>query len=507
MATTITKLLSTGILRSSVAFDEVTSIGGSAIRVSPTGVYAAQFDEVTQSPIKNLVTYTEEFDNTSGWTTGTSQVLVSANAITSPTNTLTADLLLNTTTLNRHTLNSTAFAVSERVANYTWSVHVKTYSSATYLTLYFATGYQQPDRIGINVDPSTGVINNIATAGSGTYITSTSEPKGNGWYRVSVTGNITNTALAGAGTLTGSIGITTNTTNASIVTSYVGDGATGFYAWGAQFEAGYLTPYQGIGAAGVIVTPDFAERKTSTGTYMVSGSFDEVTGMIVTDGLVAYYDAGKEASQPATGATWYDISDIRTNATPSASPPTYNSSGYFTFDRVNAQTYRTSALLLTSWTQPWTIEVWMYVPSSATWSNGTNQSHFISRGQTTGSWGIIRGTGDNTIHAGIRTDGGVYQTGGSITRDAWYNVLGTWDGVSTVSTYINGVLDSFDTAAILTGVPDTTDLLIGGSTTAWTGSPGLYYEGNIAIVTMYNRALSAAEVNNNFEALRNRFGI
>jgi hypothetical protein len=506
MATTITKLYPTGILQSSVKFDEVTY---SSVKVGPAGVYAALFDEVTQSTIKNLATYTEELNNTSQWngSSGSSQVLVTANAIQSPTNAVTADLLLNTTVSNRHTLIG-AFTVSERVATYTWSVHVKSYSASTYLILYFATGYQQADRIGINVNPSNGVINLVGASGLATYITSTSEPKGNGWYRVSVTGNITNTALAGAGTLTGSIGITTSNNDANLVNpAYAGDGATGFYVWGAQFEAGYLTPYQGIGASGVIVTPDFAERKTSTGTYQVSGSFDEVTGMIVTDGLVAYYDAGKEASQPATGATWYDISDIRTNATPSASPPTYNSGGYFTFDRVNAQTYRTSALLLTSWTQPWTIEVWMYVPSSATWSNGTNQSHFVSRGQTTGSWGIIRGSNNNTIHAAIRTDAGVYQTGGSITRDAWYNVLGTWDGVSTVSTYINGVLDSFDTAIILTGVPDTTDLLIGGSTTAWAGSPGLYYEGNIAIVTMYNRALSAAEVNNNFEALRNRFGI
>ena len=43
MATTITKLFTTGVLQSSVEFDEVTY---SSIKVSPTGVYAAQFDEV-----------------------------------------------------------------------------------------------------------------------------------------------------------------------------------------------------------------------------------------------------------------------------------------------------------------------------------------------------------------------------------------------------------------------------------------------------------------------------
>ena len=46
MATTITKLFPSGILRSSVAFDEVAY---NSVKVGPNGVYAAQFDEVSLS--------------------------------------------------------------------------------------------------------------------------------------------------------------------------------------------------------------------------------------------------------------------------------------------------------------------------------------------------------------------------------------------------------------------------------------------------------------------------
>ena len=46
MATTITKLYRTGILQSSVEFDEITH---SVVKISPTGVYASEFDEVTMS--------------------------------------------------------------------------------------------------------------------------------------------------------------------------------------------------------------------------------------------------------------------------------------------------------------------------------------------------------------------------------------------------------------------------------------------------------------------------
>jgi hypothetical protein len=287
-------------------------------RLTSTGTLLTNslFDEVTQPTIKNFAISSQDFNNAIGWNPVSGQVVVTANAIAAPNGTLTADLLLNSAPLGRHTINTDPMAVSERVANYTWSVYVKAYPSSTttaYLTLYFATGYQQADRIGINVNPSTGVINTTVFTGSGTasavsgtglYITSSSQSVGNGWYRVSVTGNINNPTLAGAGNLTGSIGITPITTNSSLVNpSYVGDGTTGFYVWGAQFELGNLTNYQGLSSTGTIVTQDYgsrlttsayqatefdevtingggvAMRQTNTGTILVSGIFDEVTGL------------------------------------------------------------------------------------------------------------------------------------------------------------------------------------------------------------------------------------
>lgn len=270
---------------------------------------------------------------------------------------------------------------------------------------------------------------------------------------------------------------------------------TGVYA--AQFDEVNL-------AAGT------AERRTNTGTYMVSGYFDEVTGPIVTNGLLAYYDAGKAESQPATGSTWIDLSNNANNATPSTGYPTFNSAGYFTFTTAtNAQLYRTSALAPTSWSDAWTIEVWMYTPTGATWSNGTNRSHFISAGSTAGTWGIVRYPTDNQITTWIRGAAELAETArATLTRDTWNQFVGTWNGVSTISSYKNGALVGSATVTP-TGTPDSigAGLNIGGTSSTVSGSPGTYYEGNIAAVMMYNRALSLSEVNNNFEALRSRFGI
>jgi K+-transporting ATPase c subunit len=48
----------------------------------------------------------------------------------------------------------------------------------------------------------------------------------------------------------------------------------------------------------------------------------------------------------------------------------------------------------------------------------------------------------------------------------------------------------------------TTPLMIGG---AW--APGEFFTGRISTTHLYNRALSAAEVAQNFEALRGRYGV
>jgi hypothetical protein len=150
----------------------------------------------------------------------------------------------------------------------------------------------------------------------------------------------------------------------------------------------------------------------------------------------------------------------------------------------------------------------MYTPTGAVWGNGVNRSHHIAKGSTIGTWGIIRGAVDNQIRTWIRGDAAAAETANAtLARDRWHQFVGTWNGIDTISSYLNG--EFVGSATITpTGVPDTGSLLIGGTNSSTiSGSPGTFYDGNIAAVMLYNRALSLAEVNNNFEALRDRFGI
>ena len=477
-------------------------------RLLNTGIFKSNntisLDEVSPYVIRNLLIYTQQFDL---WSV--TNTLAVVDAALAPNNTLTADSIeSNVSGSVNHNVRQNYS--TKTTGNYCLSIYLKQNTGTIAIVRL-----QDNNAIGarVQVNLSTGVISPI-----GGYISSNITNVGDNWYRVSLVVEFSSAITA----LTAAIwlGVYGESTNPGSI-----------YAWGAQLEEGTsASSYQGIGTAGVILNPEAPSKVNITGIYstefdeitqtavpmrilqngnmQVSGSFDEVTGMIVTDGLAAYYDAGLAESQSSTGI-WHDISDFGIPVDPSISPPTYDSSGYFIFDRVNTQRFQCDPLkLVTSWTNPWTIETWMFTPTSATWGNGTTNSHFISVGSTGGSWGLIRSPVNNRVSAWLRYDAITNAANATLSRDVWNQVVAMWDPVlSILRIYVNGQFVSSDVVVTPTGVPDSGLMCIGGANQTLSGSPGIFYEGNIAAVIFYNRALSSAEVDVNFQALRNRFGI
>ena len=88
----------------------------------------------------------------------------------------------------------------------------------------------------------------------------------------------------------------------------------------------------------------------------------------------------------------------------------------------------------------------------------------------------------------------------NLLANTWYHLLGTYNG-SNLKIYTNGV----ETGSIaLTGslVQNNNSVEIGASTTQ-----AYDYDGSIAEVRIYNRALSATEVSQNFNATRSKYGV
>jgi hypothetical protein len=86
----------------------------------------------------------------------------------------------------------------------------------------------------------------------------------------------------------------------------------------------------------------------------------------------------------------------------------------------------------------------------------------------------------------------------------WYQVVGTYTSGSR-RLYINGVLvnSNATTGTLSTNTNGCSIGVYGG----FNGARGYYYNGSIGNVKVYNRALSASEVLQNFNALRGRYGI
>ena len=87
--------------------------------------------------------------------------------------------------------------------------------------------------------------------------------------------------------------------------------------------------------------------------------------------------------------------------------------------------------------------------------------------------------------------------------NTWYNVVGTYDGFTIVQ-YVNG---GTNTSSSYAGTPSTSGagLRIGRR---WDTGAGVdHINGQIPIVQIYNRALSANEVLQNYNAQKSRFGL
>lgn len=224
------------------------------------------------------------------------------------------------------------------------------------------------------------------------------------------------------------------------------------------------------------------------------------------DGLIVYLDAANIKSYPGSGTAWNNLISSSYNASLTNSP-TYSSSGYFTFDGVSQGATLANTNYPAAWTDSISVEVWFRVPAAATWTNG-NLGTIVQRGSFTGTVGLARTGTNNQIGSYIRGDASPANPAialATVSRDVWYNATFNWDG-STTSIFVNGSL--IQTSAVLTqtGVPENNTWLI-ATASAFGGSTGNFFQGDISVVKIYNISLNEQQVAENFNALRGRYGI
>jgi hypothetical protein len=207
------------------------------------GNHAFQSVATTSRPVLsaryNLLTKTEQFDDTStiGWTGNGSSI--SANQTIAPDGTLTADKLIedSANSFKRRNANTSNRPSSAGSTTYTYSIYIKD-DGEQWVALYLYDSGNSGPIFYANFD-----LTNLATGltgrfqGTGTFVSAAITDAQSGWRRCS----LTFTTGAGTGTLESSVFLLRSVGNVAPNTAfapqtYTGDGTSGIYIWGAQLE-------------------------------------------------------------------------------------------------------------------------------------------------------------------------------------------------------------------------------------------------------------------------------
>ena len=223
----------------------------------------------------------------------------------------------------------------------------------------------------------------------------------------------------------------------------------------------------------------------------------------VTDGLVLCLDAANTKSYPGSGTTWTDLSG-NSNTGTLTNGPTYSSAngGSLVFDGVDDFINCGSGIALSG---SWTISAFFRSSVSS-----TTQIIIARTGDASTSFAqnyALYRQSNNKFRCGTSADSyKVAESATTVITNTWYYVTGLYNSTSKIiSIYINGNLEGSSTA--LVGNPPTAGALYVtlGAGDGLTAANRL--TGNIAQASIYNRALTAAEIQQNFNALRSRFSI
>ena len=406
-------------------------------------LYLDAGNDVSYDAYENLLTYSEQFDNAAWNKTNAS---VTPNATVAPDGTATADKLVEGT-------GNTYFYIVNSASGgnqyYTYSLFVK--QAETNRHLYFEVGNAY---VAINLSTGTVFVSpaTFSTGWSNPTVNIVSYP--NGWYRCSITALADNTvtsvsAKIHTATLTGGAG--------GIV--YTGDGTSGIYIWGAQIERGSVanTYYPTTGAT------------KTRGTTLIDLSGNNNTGTLTN---------GPTYSTANGGSIVFDGVDDYVIVSSNASSIPYGSSAR-------------------------TISIWFYT-NTTTWVDNSNNLFFYGAGNAGNAFGIDFSTYPSmeVYTWGSGTNDFLFST--TYSQVGWKNITVTYNGATTILIYENGV---FTQTFALSSVRNTTtsDVYIGAINPS--ALAGGYYDGRIATTQIYNRALSAAEIQQNFNATRSRYGI
>jgi hypothetical protein len=268
-----------------------------------------------------------------------------------------------------------------------------------------------------------------------------------------------------------------------------GGGGTGFSGYGGGGTSA-------VGGSGVVIVRYSGPQKATGGTVTSVGGYT----------IHTFTSVGSTTFTP--NATWYDMTPSGYNGTLTTSP-TYDSTngGSFSFDGTSNYVNVGNALSYNTIGQQLTISVWIYPTRSTNYILGrgvsnANYGHFSLYMDT----GAVKFSYFNTV------SGYGFYTIGNISNNVWSHIFisHTFGSSSSTISAINGV----QIGSWVSGGSAVSDYVSSTSfeIAHWFGTPtgtsnGYWFQGKISSVQIYNIGLTLSQGQQNFNAIRGRYGI
>jgi hypothetical protein len=232
---------------------------------------------------------------------------------------------------------------------------------------------------------------------------------------------------------------------------------------------------------------------------------------IVTNGLVFAVDAGNLVSYESGSIPTYSLTGSVSGSLINGVSYNSGNNGSWVFDGVDDNIDFGDVTTTEFGTGDFTLSAWIYIPTNVVENINFFKGIIVKKGASaaqagyamyynTGQQKFLWSTANGTLSAE------------RFSTNTWGSLKGTWANVVMVRQngatnnghfYINGVYESIASSATVVDVNGDFNLRLGSGNLFG----NYFFQGNIADAKIYNRALSATEASQNFNAQKTRFGL
>ena len=283
-----------------------------------------------------------------------------------------------------------------------------------------------------------------------------------------------------------------------------GGGGAGWFGGGGGAGGGAATGGGGGGST------KSSSGQHSFGTLNTTGNGSVTITTLSNSGLVFHLDAGSSSSYSGTGATWKDL--IGVNDATLVGTPTYTSSIGLNFNGSTQYGRIPSVSGVTNFTnaQQYSIEIW-FKPSNGQANSAEAELlekwNFTNEPRYPFTVRFNEGTSSMSVAC---YDGSTYKnavaTGFPV--NTWKQIVAVFDFVAkTLTVYRDGGSVVSTSLVGINQVSNNSPIGIAGRVPFNADGVQVPYKGAIGIIRIYNVSLSAAQILQNFNANKTRFGL